>query len=58
MAAFTLVMLRHGESVFNAENRFSGWYDADLAESGVEEAKLGGQVSSSNYNIVVVCHVI
>jgi len=37
-------MVRHGESVWNAENKFCGWYDADLAESGVAEAKLGGKV--------------
>ena len=34
-----LVLLRHGESVWNRENRFSGWTDVDLSEEGVEEAK-------------------
>jgi len=42
-AAYTVVMIRHGESAWNAENRFCGWYDADLAASGIEEAKLAGQ---------------
>ena len=38
-------MVRHGESAWNAENRFCGWHDADLAESGIAEAKLASQVS-------------
>jgi len=46
MAAFTLTMLRHGESAWNADNKFCGWYDADLAESGFDEAKNAAQVSS------------
>lgn len=33
-----LVLLRHGESVWNKENRFTGWTDVDLSENGVEEA--------------------
>jgi 2,3-bisphosphoglycerate-dependent phosphoglycerate mutase len=37
-------MIRHGESQWNKENRFCGWFDADLAESGVEEAKNAGKM--------------
>lgn len=33
-----LVLLRHGESIWNRENRFTGWIDVDLSEKGVEEA--------------------
>src|SRR5262249_6808484 len=33
-----LVLLRHGESVWNRENRFTGWTDVDLSEQGVAEA--------------------
>jgi len=33
-----LVLLRHGESVWNKENRFTGWTDVDLSEKGIEEA--------------------
>ena len=47
MAAYTVVMVRHGESAWNAENRFCGWFDADLAESGVAEAKRAGEVGLS-----------
>ena len=38
-----LVLLRHGESVWNKENRFTGWVDVDLSEKGIEEAKIAGQ---------------
>ena len=38
MSASTLVLLRHGESVWNRENLFTGWTDVDLSERGVEEA--------------------
>jgi len=37
-----LVLLRHGESTWNKENRFTGWTDVDLSNKGVEEAKKAG----------------
>ncbi|MGD0281383.1 MAG: 2,3-diphosphoglycerate-dependent phosphoglycerate mutase [Dissulfurispiraceae bacterium] len=37
-----LVLLRHGESAWNKENRFTGWTDVDLSEKGTEEAKKAG----------------
>lgn len=43
MAAHKLVLIRHGESNWNQENRFCGWFDADLSETGEKEAKRGGQ---------------
>ena len=39
-----LVLLRHGESIWNKENRFTGWTDVDLSEKGIEEAKKAGQL--------------
>ena len=36
---YKLVLLRHGESIWNKENRFTGWTDVDLSEKGVREAK-------------------
>ena len=39
-----LVLVRHGESVWNKENRFTGWTDVDLSETGVNEAKEGGKM--------------
>lgn len=38
-----IVLLRHGESIWNKDNRFTGWYDVDLSPKGIEEAKKGGQ---------------
>jgi 2,3-bisphosphoglycerate-dependent phosphoglycerate mutase len=38
-----LVLLRHGESTWNRENRFTGWTDVDLTEQGVAEARLAGR---------------
>jgi 2,3-bisphosphoglycerate-dependent phosphoglycerate mutase len=38
-----VVLLRHGESVWNKENRFTGWTDVDLSEKGVEEAQRSGR---------------
>jgi 2,3-bisphosphoglycerate-dependent phosphoglycerate mutase len=40
----TLVLLRHGESVWNKENRFTGWTDVDLSERGREEARTAGRL--------------
>ena len=39
-----LVLLRHGESIWNKENRFTGWTDVDLSRKGIEEARKSGQV--------------
>src|SRR5664280_2191165 len=39
-----LVLLRHGESQWNKENRFTGWTDIDLTEKGIEEAKSAGKL--------------
>ncbi|MBM3815079.1 MAG: 2,3-diphosphoglycerate-dependent phosphoglycerate mutase [Acidimicrobiia bacterium] len=39
-----LVLIRHGESVWNKENRFTGWTDVDLSEKGIQEAREGGRV--------------
>ena len=40
----TVVLLRHGESTWNRENRFTGWTDVDLTETGVDEARRSGQL--------------
>jgi len=39
-----LVLVRHGESTWNSENRFTGWTDVDLSPKGIEEAHRAGQV--------------
>jgi 2,3-bisphosphoglycerate-dependent phosphoglycerate mutase len=44
MAVGTLVLLRHGESVWNAENLFTGWVDVPLSAKGEREASRGGEL--------------
>ena len=41
-----LILLRHGESTWNKENRFTGWTDVELSDAGVAEAKEAGKVLS------------
>jgi len=43
-----IVLLRHGESVWNQENRFTGWTDVDLTPKGIEEAKRAGRLLKEN----------
>ena len=40
----SIVLLRHGESIWNKENRFTGWTDVDLTEKGVAEAYRAGNL--------------
>ena len=39
---YRLVLVRHGESTWNKENKFTGWTDVDLSERGMREAKEAG----------------
>lgn len=41
---YKLVLIRHGESIWNKENRFTGWTDVDLSEKGIEEARNAGKI--------------
>ncbi|MDD7804099.1 MAG: 2,3-diphosphoglycerate-dependent phosphoglycerate mutase [Endozoicomonas sp. (ex Botrylloides leachii)] len=41
---YKLVLIRHGESEWNLANRFTGWHDVDLTNTGIEQAKLAGQL--------------
>jgi 2,3-bisphosphoglycerate-dependent phosphoglycerate mutase len=53
-----LVIIRHGESVWNLENRFTGWMDVPLSPKGREEAKKAGELlKESNFDIVFVSHL-
>lgn len=46
-----IVLIRHGESVYNQENRFTGWADVDLSANGYEEAKKAGEIlKKHDYN--------
>ena len=42
--AYKIVLVRHGESEWNLENKFCGWHDADLSAKGLVEAKEAGKV--------------
>ena len=44
---YKLVLLRHGQSQWNLENRFTGWMDVDLTEQGKNEANSAGNLSVS-----------
>jgi 2,3-bisphosphoglycerate-dependent phosphoglycerate mutase len=57
MAAMaTLVLLRHGESVWNRENLFTGWYDCDLSEEGEKQARNAGRLLAEAELRPTVCH--
>ena len=43
-----LILLRHGQSQWNLENRFTGWEDVPLTEQGIEEAKVAGKLMKKN----------
>ena len=45
--AYKLVLIRHGESTWNLENRFTGWTDVDLTDTGIAQAKNAGQLLKS-----------
>ncbi|VFP88809.1 2,3-bisphosphoglycerate-dependent phosphoglycerate mutase (plasmid) [Candidatus Erwinia haradaeae] len=47
MSVAKLVLIRHGESQWNKQNRFTGWYDVDLTEKGQREAKDAGKLLKS-----------
>jgi len=44
---FKIVLLRHGESLWNRENKFTGWTDVDLSQKGFDEAKRAGETLKS-----------
>ena len=48
-----LALLRHGQSTWNAENRFTGWVDVDLTSSGEDEARSAGELLASADGLVV-----
>ena len=48
---YRVVLLRHGESIWNLENNFSGWTDVDLSDTGVEEAKKAGRILKEKVDV-------
>lgn len=55
-APYTLILLRHGESEWNAKNLFTGWVDVDLNEKGLGEARRGGELLAENGLLPDVVH--
>ena len=55
-AEYTLVLLRHGESEWNAKNLFTGWVDVDLTEKGREEAVRSGRLMKQEGLLPDVVH--
>lgn len=53
---YSLVLLRHGESTWNRENRFTGWTDVDLTEAGETEARSAGSLMASTGHEFGVVH--
>ena len=43
-----LVLIRHGQSLWNLENKFTGWTDVDLSENGLKEARMAGKILTEN----------
>jgi 2,3-bisphosphoglycerate-dependent phosphoglycerate mutase len=56
MTNFELVLLRHGESEWNAKNLFTGWVDVRLSDKGEAEARLGGQMLAERGLLPDVVH--
>jgi 2,3-bisphosphoglycerate-dependent phosphoglycerate mutase len=52
----TLILLRHGQSTWNLENRFTGWVDCDLSELGEREAQRGGELLAEHDLLPDVVH--
>jgi 2,3-bisphosphoglycerate-dependent phosphoglycerate mutase len=55
-ATYTLVLLRHGESVWNLENIFTGWTDVALSERGRAEARAAGELLKQSDIVIDVLH--
>ncbi len=50
-----LILLRHGQSVYNKQNIFTGWTDVELSDEGIAEAKRAGQILKSNALLPDLC---
>ena len=48
ISTYKLVLIRHGESEWNKDNRFTGWKDVDLSEKGISEAQKAGKILKQN----------
>ena len=53
---YKLVLIRHGESTWNLENRFTGWTDVDLTPTGVQQAQLAGRILKADGHEFDICY--
>ena len=54
-----LVLVRHGQSMWNLENKFTGWTDVELSEKGIEEAKEAGRIlKEKDLNLMLHTHLL
>ena len=51
-----LILVRHGQSIWNAENKFTGWVDVDLSQKGEDEAKQSGQLIKSKKIVIDIAY--
>jgi 2,3-bisphosphoglycerate-dependent phosphoglycerate mutase len=52
----TLVLIRHGQSAWNLENRFTGWWDVNLTDQGIAEAKAAGELMAAKGFDFDICY--
>ena len=52
-----MILVRHGQSLWNIENIFTGWTDIDLAPVGITEGKRAGELIKKNYHSVVLLYL-
>ena len=52
---YKLVIIRHGQSLFNQENIFTGWTDVDLSKKGIKEANIAGEILKNNSYKFDIC---
>ncbi len=50
-----LILVRRGQSLWNLENRFTGWTNVDLSAQGIEEARRVGQLFKENHINIDIC---
>jgi len=54
-----LILVRHGQSVWNLENRFTGWVDVPLSKKGIDEAILAGEkLKDVEFDVIYVSHML
>ena len=52
---YKLVIIHHGQSLFNQENIFTGWTDVDLSKKGIKEANIAGEILKNNSYKFDIC---